>query len=135
MGKTFSGGAFTTAARWTRKVSGLFAARIRTIAIAIASTTAKMAIISVMVRSASVNYVNAENGINARRLRDATSTTMYASLFIACLLGKSGAQSRDERGCGKPTGGVDIFLDLLVAARHTSFSRVSSISVANAPRR
>src|SRR5580658_8576558 len=50
-GKTRSGAAFMTAARSTRKVAGLADARIRTIAMAIASTTAMMAMISSMERS------------------------------------------------------------------------------------
>jgi hypothetical protein len=47
-GKILSGGALIVVARCTLNVSGLVAARIRTITIAIASTTAMMAIISNM---------------------------------------------------------------------------------------
>jgi hypothetical protein len=54
-GKIFSGGALTVVARRTLKVSGLRAARIRTIAMAIARTMAMMAMISKMAGSVSVN--------------------------------------------------------------------------------
>jgi hypothetical protein len=54
-GKILSGGALTMAARWTLNVSGLIAARMRTIATATTSMMAMMTMISNMKGSEFLN--------------------------------------------------------------------------------